>query len=163
MSTHESVEKTTTTHSENLEKPHTHKDPNASNIVGFESSEDTLPKGYFYSRYFIGSFLAVGIGLSSGTGAFGYAAPILGYINEDLGPDAQYVWISYVYNACLAVFLCLVGRLGDIFGRRYIFIGGALLAVIGSIICATANSINVLIGGNVWDTLYVLFKYKHTH
>lgn len=34
-------------------------------------------------------------------------------------------------------------------GRRYFFIGGAALAVVGSIICATAKNIPTLIGGNV--------------
>ena len=33
------------------------------------------------------------------------------------------------------------------FGRRYFFIGGAVLATIGSIVCATARSIGALIGG----------------
>jgi hypothetical protein len=150
MSVHGDADKPNATFSEDTNKQDQPRDAGTSNIItGFESSEASLPKGYFVSRYFLGSFLAIGVGLSSGTGAFGYAAPILSYINEDLGPDAQYVWISYVYNAALAVCLCLVGRLGDIFGRRYIFIGGALLAVIGSIICATANSIDILIGGNV--------------
>jgi MFS family permease len=40
-----------------------------------------------------------------------------------------------------------VGRISDIFGRRWIFIGGAALGVIGSIVSATAQSISTLIGG----------------
>jgi MFS family permease len=42
-----------------------------------------------------------------------------------------------------------VGRLSDIIGRRYFFIGSQAFAVVGSIICAKSNSINMLIGGTV--------------
>lgn len=42
----------------------------------------------------------------------------------------------------------MVGRFGDIFGRRYFLIGGQLLGLIGSIVCATAKSIPTVIGGS---------------
>lgn len=113
---------------------------------GWEADFDSLPKGYYTSRFFLGTYLAVGLSIWAGTGAFGYAAPILSIINDDLGPDPRYLWISLVYNTCLAVFLSPVGRLSDIFGRRYFFIGGSLLAAVGSVVCATANSVLVLIG-----------------
>lgn len=40
-----------------------------------------------------------------------------------------------------------LGRVTDIFGCRWVFVGGAALGIIGSIVCATAQSINALIGG----------------
>lgn len=43
----------------------------------------------------------------------------------------------------------LVGRLTDLFGRRYFILGGNALGLIGCIIAARANSIDVLIGANV--------------
>ncbi|KAF1840697.1 MFS general substrate transporter [Cucurbitaria berberidis CBS 394.84] len=119
------------------------------NIHGFEIDFAALPKGYYYSRFFLGTFLATGLAIICGTAAFGFAAPILGVINADIGPDARYTWISLVYNAVLAVFLSPVGRLSDIFGRRYFFVGGAVVAIIGSVVCATAQDIPTLIGGNV--------------
>ncbi|KAL2754806.1 hypothetical protein ACRALDRAFT_1082471 [Sodiomyces alcalophilus JCM 7366] len=118
-------------------------------VTGYETTVEGLPKGYFRSRFFIGTMLATGIGLWAGTSAFSYAAPILTQINQDLGPDPRYTWIALVYNAALAVCLAPVGRLSDIFGRRYYFIGGAVMAVVGTIVCATAKSITTLIGGNV--------------
>jgi len=45
--------------------------------------------------------------------------------------------------------LTLVGRLGDIFGRRYFLIGGQTLGFIGALICATAKNIPAVIGGTV--------------
>ncbi|CAO2650293.1 Nn.00g015850.m01.CDS01 [Neocucurbitaria sp. VM-36] len=118
-------------------------------IHGFEVDYAALPKGYYHSRFFLGTFLATGLAIACGTAAFGFAAPLLGVINADLGPDARYTWISLVYNAVLSVFLSPVGRLSDIFGRRYFFVGGAVVAIIGSVVCATAQDIPTLIGGNV--------------
>ncbi|CAK7242789.1 MAG: hypothetical protein STHCBS139747_004291 [Sporothrix thermara] len=118
-------------------------------VVGYETDLNELPKGYFYSRFFLGSMLAVGLGMWAAVSSFGYAAPILTQINDDLGPDPRYIWVSLVYNAVLAVGLALVGRLSDIFGRRYWFIGGSIVGVAGAVVCATAHTIPVLIGGNV--------------
>jgi hypothetical protein len=38
-------------------------------VTGFEADETNLPKGYFYSRFFIGTFFAIGLSLWAGTGA----------------------------------------------------------------------------------------------
>lgn len=52
-----------------------------------------------------------------------------------------------VYTLTLSVGLTIVGRLSDLFGRRWFFISGSALAVIGCIICATAQSVSMVIGG----------------
>jgi MFS family permease len=39
----------------------------------------------------------------------------------------------------------IVGRLTDLFGRRWFFIGGGFLGILGSIVCATAPNINAMI------------------
>lgn len=62
--------------------------------------------------------LATGLGLVSGNGAFGLAAPNMAIINADIGPDANIIWVSLLYTLTLAVSLILVGRLSDLFGRR---------------------------------------------
>lgn len=41
---------------------------------------------------------------------------------------------------------CVVGRLSDIFGRRWFFIGGQIIGVLGCIVCAKATSVPMLIG-----------------
>jgi MFS family permease len=90
--------------------------------------------------------LATGLSLTCGVAAFGYAAPLLATINADLGPDPLFVWVSLVYNVTLSVGLVLVGRLSDIFGRRYFFVGGQIIGVLGCIVCAKATSVPMLIG-----------------
>ncbi|OJJ98637.1 hypothetical protein ASPACDRAFT_30966, partial [Aspergillus aculeatus ATCC 16872] len=65
------------------------------------------------------------------------------------GPDPNYSMISTVFTLISGVGLLLVGRLGDIFGRRYILIGGQLLGLVGAIVCATAKNVPTVIGGSV--------------
>lgn len=66
-----------------------------------------------------------------------------------LGPSADYYLITLVFTLVTGVLLLVVGRLSDIVGRRYFMIGGQLIGIIGSIVCARANSINMVIGGTV--------------
>ncbi|XP_014558594.1 hypothetical protein COCVIDRAFT_94258 [Bipolaris victoriae FI3] len=72
---------------------------------------------------------------------------ILTYINTDLGPDPCYTWITISWNLGGAMFVTVGGRLSDIFGRRYFFIAGAIILIIGSIVSATGQSINQMIAG----------------
>lgn len=74
---------------------------------------------------------------------------ILGTINADIGPDDNYVWIGIGYTVTLAIGYTVIGRLSDLCGRRYFAIGGSIMALVGSIICATAQSIPTVIGGTV--------------
>ena len=90
----------------------------------------TIAAGYFRSKYFLGSLFATGMGLLAAVGQFGYAAPVLGIIDADLGPDPNFIWISLIYNVALSVFLPIVGRLSDIFGRRWFFVRSPRYAVL---------------------------------
>jgi MFS family permease len=44
----------------------------------------------------------------------------------------------------------IIGRLSDIFGRRNFLLLGNILAIIGTVISATTNSINTVIVGGVF-------------
>ena len=82
----------------------------------------------------------------------GYVLPAntIGIINADVGPDPNYVLIPIVKTLCTGVGLTLVGRLSDIFGRRWFMIVGCSLGILGSIINATAHNIPTIIGGTVF-------------
>lgn len=45
--------------------------------------------------------------------------------------------------------LLVVGRLTDIFGRRWFLIGGQILCGVGSIPCALSGNVSILLGGTV--------------
>ncbi|KAH8691503.1 fungal trichothecene efflux pump [Talaromyces proteolyticus] len=108
-----------------------------------------LPKGYFYSPYFIGSYCAIGLAFACGTGGFALVAPILSEISRDLGAygSSNVNWVGIVYSLAQAVVLMLAGRLSDIFGRRWFFIIGSSIGLIGSIVAGTSTSLEQLIAG----------------
>ena len=72
---------------------------------------------------------------------------ILSFINVELGPDPRYTWITISWNLGGAIFVTVGGRLSDIFGRRWFFISGATILIIGSIVSATGKSIPQMIAG----------------
>ncbi|OAA60363.1 Fungal trichothecene efflux pump [Niveomyces insectorum RCEF 264] len=117
-------------------------------VEGFETDAHQLRPGYFRSSFFVGSMAAMALGLWAGVAGFGYAAPILTEINNDLGPDPNIVWVSLTYTLTSAVFLTIIGRVSDIFGRRWVFIGGAAFGLVGSIVAATAQNVGALIAGS---------------
>lgn len=47
----------------------------------------------------------------------------------------------------LAATCPFVGSLSDLFGRRYVAIGGAALLCLGNIVTSTAHTMNTFIGG----------------
>ncbi|KAL6229334.1 hypothetical protein BDW75DRAFT_235289 [Aspergillus navahoensis] len=87
------------------------------------------------------------MGLFAAIAGFAFAAPMLALINQEIGPSPDITWVSLTYTLTIAVGLTLIGRMTDIFGRRYIFIGGGVLGTMGSIICSRAQSVNTLIAG----------------
>lgn len=90
---------------------------------------------------------------------------ILAFINAELGPDVSYTWITISWNLGGAIFVTvgmyrfhqepeilgltelLGGRLSDIFGRRYFFLSGSALLILGSIVSATGQTIGQMIAG----------------
>jgi MFS family permease len=108
-----------------------------------------------------GSYCATGLNLMSSTGGFALIAPVLSQINEAIGPSTSIYWLSLVYILGLAIGLTLVGRVSDIFGRRWFVIGGVSLGLLGSIICSTAKSIPVVIGGQTLIGLAASTGYSY--
>src|SRR3954447_12314986 len=73
----------------------------------------------------------------------------LALINADIGPSPNISWVALAYTLGLSVGFLIVGRLSDIFGRRWFFIGGNAFALIGAIVSATATHVDAIIGGNI--------------
>ena len=70
--------------------------------------------------------------------------PIGEHFNAGVAPLQ---WVVDSYNLAYAVLLLTGGLLADLYGRRLIFITGAFLFTIASLICGVAPEISVLIGG----------------
>jgi MFS family permease len=91
-------------------------------------------------------------GLSTGTiiaaclaacvGQIGFATPAVlnGLFQQDLGTTAsQLNWISAAIVIPLTLFELTFGVIGDMFGRKRLLVGGALLMTIGELVAAVAT------------------------
>lgn len=109
-----------------------------------------LPKGYFLSPKIIGSFAGTGIVVLATYFQFqALAAVLISTVNKDIGPSANVALVSTVWTVSQPIALLLFGRLSDRFGRRNFALGSCVLAIIGGIVAATAQSIETLIGAEV--------------
>ncbi|HWE64991.1 MAG TPA: MFS transporter [Chloroflexota bacterium] len=65
-------------------------------------------------------------------------------ISSDLHANfADLQWVINAYTIALAVFLVTVGRLGDIFGRKRMFMIGLGIFTLGSLLCALSSTISI--------------------
>jgi EmrB/QacA subfamily drug resistance transporter len=82
----------------------------------------------------------------------GIAAPS---IRADLGGDGATIqWIAAGYTLAFAVGLITGGRLGDLYGRRRMFLLGLVGFVAASVLCGFAASPEMLIGSRVLQGLF---------
>jgi EmrB/QacA subfamily drug resistance transporter len=69
-------------------------------------------------------------------------------IRADLGFDqAGLAWVVDAYLVTFGSFLLLGGRLGDLLGRKRVFLGGVALFTLASLLCGVAQSQGVLLTG----------------
>ena len=72
----------------------------------------------------------------------------LGAIIKDFNTDIQSIqWVITAYSLVLAAFTITGGRLGDFFGRKKMFMIGAILFAIGSFLASISTSVGTLIIG----------------
>lgn len=144
-----------------------------------EALGDDLPPGYFHSMQFIGT--VTGFALSAISAYIFLLMPtsILTTINADIGehratrsvrtvlipsagPSPYLSWVNIARTLALSFTYTILGRLSDLFGRRWFFIGGNLVALIGIIVCSVAQNIDTLIVGSavygVGETVQLSFN-----
>ncbi|MFC5181456.1 MFS transporter [Actinomadura harenae] len=75
-------------------------------------------------------------------------------IRADLGGSAATIqWLAAGYTLAMAIGLLTGGRLGDLYGRKRMFLIGAAGFTIGSLLCGTAVSPGMLIGARLLQGL----------
>lgn len=71
-------------------------------------------------------------------------------LQDELDADVNSItWVVNAYNLSFAALLVIAGKLADQFGRRLVFMVGMALFTFGSLLCATAPSIDLLIAFRV--------------
>jgi EmrB/QacA subfamily drug resistance transporter len=72
----------------------------------------------------------------------------LATIIKDLHTDLKSIqWVITAYALMLAAFTITGGRIGDLFGRKRIFMLGAIIFAVGSFIASVAHSLPILLWG----------------
>jgi Na+/melibiose symporter-like transporter len=94
-----------------------------------------LPRGSYVlrSRNLFAAALAVCLAQT----ALAIPASLIGLFQQDLGPtSAQLGWISDAFLVPIVVLELSSGVVGDLFGRKRLLVGGALLMATGELIAA---------------------------
>ncbi|CAO2656026.1 Nn.00g048290.m01.CDS01 [Neocucurbitaria sp. VM-36] len=108
-----------------------------------------LADGYFLSPRILGSFAGTGIVVVATYFQFQALAAVITSVNAEIGPSANVALVNTVWTVSQPIALLLFGRLSDRFGRRNFALGSCVLAIIGGIVAATAQSVETLIGAEV--------------
>lgn len=66
-------------------------------------------------------------------------------IISELGGFSKYTWVTTAYIITSAVAVPITGKLTDIYGRKYFYIGGIVIFVLASIACGLSNTMNLII------------------
>jgi EmrB/QacA subfamily drug resistance transporter len=104
------------------------------------------PPGY---RFTIGRILAIYAGLmvTMLLAALDQAivATALPRIVSDLGGITQYAWVFTAYMLTSTVTVPLYGKLGDVYGRKYLFLFAICVFLVGSALCGLAQGMTQLV------------------
>jgi EmrB/QacA subfamily drug resistance transporter len=66
-------------------------------------------------------------------------------IVSDLGGFERFTWVTTSYIVASTTVVPLAGAVADIYGRKWLYIGGLIVFLIGSVLAGTADSMNSLI------------------
>jgi EmrB/QacA subfamily drug resistance transporter len=91
-------------------------------------------------------FLAVVLGMLLAALDQTIVATALPTIVADLGDAGHQSWVVTSYLLASTIVTALVGKLGDVFGRKRVFQAAVLFFVVGSVACGLAQSMTMLVG-----------------
>ncbi len=104
------------------------------------------PPGY---RFSIGRILAIysGLMVTLFLAALDQTivATALPNVVSDLGGITQYSWVFTAYMLTSTVCVPLYGKLGDVYGRKYLFLFAIVVFLIGSALCGLAQGMTELV------------------
>lgn len=91
-------------------------------------------------------FAAIALGMLLAALDQTIVATALPTIVADLGDAGRQSWVVTSYLLASTIVTALVGKLGDIFGRKRVFEVAVLFFVVGSVLCGLAQSMTMLVG-----------------
>ncbi|OJD19321.1 hypothetical protein AJ78_00680 [Emergomyces pasteurianus Ep9510] len=105
---------------------------------------------FLLEPYTAGSLAAMSFGLFCAAWGFAPPAAVLVFINADIGsPNSASGLFSVIQTIGTTLGYMFVGRLSEVYGRRWVMIVFTSLGLLGAIICATVKDFNTFIGAGV--------------
>ena len=83
-----------------------------------------------------GVLLAILLGALDAT----IVGPALPSIVRELGGMQYLSWVFIIYSLASTIAIPIVGKLSDLYGRKYFYLGGITVFLVGSMLCGTAGS-----------------------
>jgi EmrB/QacA subfamily drug resistance transporter len=108
----------------------------------------SLPVVDFSRKWYVMAAVAAGIFLATIDGSIVNVA--LPTLVAELGTDfAAVQWVVLSYLLTITALLAIVGRLGDMFGKKPIYTSGFIVFTLGSLLCALAPTVGWLIAARI--------------
>ncbi|OBT59086.1 hypothetical protein VE04_00710 [Pseudogymnoascus sp. 24MN13] len=106
---------------------------------------------FLIEPYTFGSLAAMSFGLFCAAWGFAPPASVLIWINADIGSKSQTnaALFSVMQTIGTTLGYMFVGRLSEIYGRRWVMIVFTLFGLVGSIVAGTSHDLNTFIGANI--------------
>jgi EmrB/QacA subfamily drug resistance transporter len=98
-------------------------------------------------------FLAVVLGMLLAALDQTIVATALPTVVADLGGAGHQAWVVTSYLLAATIVAAIVGKLGDIFGRRTVFLAAIVVFLAGSVLCGAAQSMGMLVAARALQGL----------
>ncbi len=120
-------------------------DPNAAAVI----ADSNVKNNY---KWLVLTIVSLGTAMSAlDTGVVNVAYPeMTRFFNV---PLTTITWVSLAYLIVSSATITTFGRMADLFGRKWIYVGGLAVFCIGSLVCAFAPTIWLLLVGRVIEAL----------
>lgn len=74
-------------------------------------------------------------------------------ITGEFGELERFAWVGSAYLLAVSTIMPVYGKLGDLFGRKYVMMTAIFIFTLGSLVCGLAQSMNQLIAARVLQGL----------
>lgn len=127
-------------------------DRRARRTHGLEDTKTSVMEDTYQGRWLVLVTVGIGTFMSALDGSVvNTLLPVLSDALDTSIPGIE--WVTTIYLLVISGLLLSVGRAGDLFGHKRLFLAGFTLFVIGSALCGLANSAHMLVALRVIQAL----------
>ncbi|KAI0972724.1 MFS general substrate transporter [Xylaria arbuscula] len=118
-------------------------DANADSSPADDAKAALVPKGPRFWLTFVCLVVTAFVSALEGS----IVSTALPSIARALDSSQNYIWVVNVYYLTSAAVQPIYGQLADLWGRRWLTVGAVAIFTVGSAVCGSAQTTNILIGG----------------